>query len=221
MTARALADFERSIAEAVEQSKARSDELIKKLTAGQKKPSKEEQDLSKKLVDLRKQAAAGNKEAAKEEQELSKQLAEMRKQRAADDMKAMQQAIAEMADASKIETAWSGPTLSLRFWGWIQAKGSMFTLCIQIMILSFFIQAIANALGEKDQATSIPRVAWLALLTLTLLLLSSVVSPTAWLVYRLGFWIIYPLGLVSIVWQAIMLIEACNTIGKHLNPKST
>src|SRR5262245_19270243 len=61
---------------AADQSLARRQELMKKVTE-----SDQEQELRKKLEDLRKKAAAGDKNAATEEQELSRKLTELQNQR--------------------------------------------------------------------------------------------------------------------------------------------
>jgi hypothetical protein len=52
---------------------------------------------------------------------------------------------------------------------------------IQIIIMSFFLQAVALALGEKELAAS----------------------------------------LISIIWEALMLVEACTAIANHLDRRST
>jgi hypothetical protein len=206
------------LAHSVEKSTTRSQELLNKLTAGNKEAAKQDEELRKQVAELRKKASAGDKEARKQAEELDKKGAEMRKKRAADDAAAMKQALADIQAASSIEPESFKLPWSMRFWAWIQGQSLMLTSYIQIIILSFFIQAIARALDVKDLAASCPRVAVLASLTLSLALLGSLVLPNAWFVSRLVFWITYILGLVSFVWQGHMLVEACKAIGNHLNP---
>jgi hypothetical protein len=193
-----------------DESIARSEEPVKKATES----DKEEQDLRKQLTDLRKKAAAGDKHAAKEEQELNRKLTELRNKR-----------LADLKEESERTLAESKRTLAklkdLSFWNWVYLQAALISRTIQIIILSFFIREIALALGDRDLARNCPRVAALALLTLALVLLGTILPLGVSFVHRLLGWILYLLGIVSYVWQGAQLVEACILIGNHLNPKST
>jgi hypothetical protein len=90
---------------------------------------------------------------------------------------------------------------------------------------TWLAKLIALGLGEKDLVRACPRVALAALLTVTLILLSQIlpisvmteVSPKVWVVF---WWVILVLGIVTVIWQELVLIEACFIIGKHLRPPS-
>ncbi len=101
------------------------------------------------------------------------------------------------------------------------SQWAFWQVSIQIIILSFFLQAVALALGERDLAASCPRVAFLALATLILFLLVQLALPPSWFVYgavAYSYWfVLYLLGLVSVVWQALMLFESCTAISNHLD----
>jgi hypothetical protein len=199
----------------------KSQELTKQLTADLKADDKEEQELRQRLADLRKKAAAGDKKADNEQAEVSKKVAELhkkaadlRQKRLAENIEAMKQASADF-EAAASRPRWGG-----RFWVWIEAHGLFVSLNIRIIFLAFFLQAVALALGDRDLAASNPRVAWLALVTLGLVLIDGLL-PGAWFIHRPLWWVMYLLGLISIIWQGIMLIEACKIIGNHLKPHST
>jgi hypothetical protein len=195
---------------AADQSLARSQEWMKKATE-----SDEEQELRKKLADLRKKAAAGDKDAAKEEQELSRKLTDLQNNRLEEMRKESERALAELKDVSSKSV--SG---LLGFWSWVYLQGTLIYGTIQIIMLSFFIRAVALTLDDKDLAGSCPRVAGLALLTLTLVLLLGILPLRVSFVSRLLGWILYVLGMVSYVWQGAQLVEAATLVGNHLNPKS-
>jgi hypothetical protein len=193
------------------QSFERSQNLVKKATES----DKEEQELRKNLADLHKKAAAGDKDAAKEERELKEKLDNLQSQRLADIQNETERALAELKNISS--TSLSG---LLGFWNWLYLHGHLISSTIQIIILSFFIRAIALALEDRDLAGNCPRVAALALLTLTLVLLQGILPLSVPFVHRLLRWILYLLGLVSFVWQGIQLVEASTLIGKHLDPRT-
>jgi hypothetical protein len=196
---------------AADQSLARSQELMKKATE-----SDEERELRKKLVDLRKKAAAGDKDAAKEERELGRELTDLQTKRLAEMQREVERTLAELKDISSSRSV-SGV---LGFWNWVYLQGILISGTIQVIVLSFFIRTIALALHDRDMAGSCPRVAALALLTLTLVLLLGILPLGASFAPRLLGWLLYVLGMVSYVWQGAQLVEACTLIGNHLNPKS-
>lgn len=136
------------------------------------------------------------------------------------DADALQLVLAELEAASADLTAASSRSLSSmeRFAELMRtsAQWSLLRWCIQIIILSFFIQAIARALRAKQLAANCPRLALLTLVTMCLLLLANLPLPNVWLVL----WITYPLGLVSFIWQGLLLTEACAAIGNHLRAGS-
>jgi hypothetical protein len=189
----------------------KSEEFTRKIEELSKETD-EERELGEKMAELGKKARAGDKAAAKEQQELSKKLSDLRTKRIEGTFK---QATDDYQAAAR------KPLSGLGFWGWLLLHGHLLSSHLQIIILAFFIQAVASALDDRSLATTSPRVAWLALVSLILFLLGSFVPYTAVVVHRLLFWIAYLLGLVSFVWQGLMLIEACTDIGNHLNRKGT
>jgi hypothetical protein len=196
---------------AVGQSLARSQELMKMA-----RESDEEQELRKKLADLRKKTTAGGKRATNEERELSRELTKLQNKRLAEMQKESERGLAELKDISSAKSV-SGV---LGFWNWVYIQGGLISGTIQIIILSFFIRAIALTLDDRDLAGNCPRVAALALLTLALVLLLGVLPMGVSFVPRLLGLVLYVLGMVSYVWQGAQLVEACALIGNHLNPKS-
>jgi hypothetical protein len=205
---------DRMLERSMRESTARSDELLEKLTRAPKEAGNEEEELNKKLAELRKKARAGDREAVKEQQQVNKKLTELRTKRAAEDLEALKQVTAEFTAASDralVEMERIGR------WAHVSVQVYLLQQFIQIIILSFFIQAIARALGEKDLAASCPRVALAALVTLGLLLAAQLVPPSV----KVVFWIVYLLGLGSFVLQGLLLVEACAAISKHLERRST
>jgi hypothetical protein len=196
---------------ALDQSFASSQELMKKTTE-----SDEEQALRKRLAELSERTAAGDVDAAKEEHELRQILTELQTKRLAAFREASARALAELQDASSKSV--SGV---LGFWTWIEGEWILISVTIQIIIMSFFIRTIAFTLDDRDLAGNSPRVAALALLTLSLVLLMGILPLKALFVSRLLGWILYGLGLVSYVWQGTQLVETCALIGNHLNSRST
>jgi hypothetical protein len=57
--------------------------------------------------------------------------------------------------------------------------------------------------------------------TLILMLLGAVLPLGVAVIHRLLGWALYPLGIVSFVWQGAQLVEGCILIGNHLKRKST
>jgi hypothetical protein len=93
--------------------------------------------------------------------------------------------------------------------------------------VGWLLDAVACGLGEKDLVAASPRVAVAALLTVTVVLIGQVAPKPAkpdllslemWV---LLFWIHGILGMITWVWQELILIETCFVIGKHLKPKPT
>jgi hypothetical protein len=194
--------------EAAENDK-QGQQVIKELGKG-------EQELREKVKDLRRKAAKGDKEAAAEERELSKKLGELSSQRLAEQQKQLKRSLDLQLKLSRELTA-DGPGFGER----IYSQSSLLLFAIPIIIMSFFIRAIALALGDRTLAGSCPRVAALVLLLLILQLLWTILPPGALAaVQRLWLPILALLGLVGYVWQVLQLIEACTLIGNHLNAKS-
>jgi hypothetical protein len=164
---------------------------------------------------MRAKAAAGDKDAANEERELEKKLDDTRSKRIAEIKKETERLLAETEDSPSTSIAGL-----LGFWNWLYLHGSLISSIIQIVIISFFIRTIAMALDDRELAGSAPRVSALALLTLALVLLSSILPLGATFVHRLLHWTLYALGLVSFIWQGLQLVEACILIGKRLDPRS-
>src|SRR5262249_24154857 len=197
---------------AMEARLARGQELLQKSRAS----DQEEQDLRKKLEDLRPKLATGNKDAATEERELRKKLADLQSKRLADLQKESERMLAEVKGMSSRTLAGS-----MGFWSWAHTQGIIISTGVQVIIVSFFIQAIALALGNKDLARMCPRVAALALLTLILGLVRFILPLSASsITFNLLGWIGLILWLISYVWQGIQLVEACILIDKHINPQS-
>jgi hypothetical protein len=194
------------------QSLDRSQNLLRMIAES----DKEEQEMRKSLADLRTKAAAGDKDAAIEERELKEKLDDARSKRIAEIQKETERKLAEIKDTPSTSIAGL-----LGFWNWLYLHGTLISSTIQIVIISFFIRTIALALDDKDLAGSSPRVAALALLTLALVLLSSILPLGATFVHRLLRWTLYAFGLVSFVWQGFQLVEACTLIGKHISTRST
>jgi hypothetical protein len=194
---------------AVDATLARNQEMMQKLSDGEK----EEQELLERLTDLRRTAAKGNKDAAREERELSRKLSDLQKKRLAAVLKDTERMAREITSTSLAGSA--------GFWGWAHLHGTFLMETIHVIILSFFIRAIALALGDRSLAGSCPRVAALALLILIVLLLWTILPLGAVAsVSRLLLPILSLLGMASYVWQGIQLVEACTLIGNHLNAKS-
>jgi hypothetical protein len=193
----------------MEASLAHGQELLKKSGASEQ----EEQDLRKKLEELRQKRAAGNKDAATEEQELRKKLTDLQSKRLAELLKESERVLAEVKGTPSRSLAGS-----MGFWGWVHFQGIIVSTGIQVIIVSFFIQAIALALGDKYLARMCPRVAALALLTLILGLVTVILPLSASSnTFRLLGWIGLVLWLISYVWQGIQLVEACKLIDNHIN----
>lgn len=206
MTRQALADQERAIQEQTERLKARDDERARQ--------RKEEDNLNKRLTDLRKNVKAGDQDAAKEEQELAGKLTEIRSRREVEDKEVLKQLRAELETGPATSRTGGG-----RIWAWFHTSWQWHLLLnsIQIIILSFFVRTVALELGELGLAANCPRVAALAALILVLILLGQLVAPNVWMGHRMMFWITYPLGLVCYLWQGVMIIDAAGAIGKHLD----
>ena len=110
----------------------------------------------------------------------NKRLEEVRKE-SEEMQKESERALAELKEKTDI----SSKSISgvLGFWMWLYLQGTVISGMIQIIILSFFIRTIVLTLAPldgRDLAGHCLRVAVLALLTLTLLLLMGILPLTQW-----------------------------------------
>jgi hypothetical protein len=175
--------------------------------------SRREREMSNKLAELRKKAKAGDEQAAREAETLKKRRDEMLQKRVEDARKQLEQILGKSKGESE------RPLTNIeRLARWMHASGqwSLFQQCLQTVILAFFIRALCPGLGVKDMAFRCPRVAGMAVLTLTLLLLSQFVATKSLLATRVIFWVLYVLGIIAYIWLGLLIVEACERIGEHV-----